>query len=349
MHEKKVLLRAIGTKENTADLGTKPLPSERIRHLLGLMGFFNADGLLNSVKVQQVQHVRHITQPSTHHTRLLQMSTFLLALALSRGEEDAMGDNSSENSNLAETESNLEVWEQLILVSQLLWATFGELYSLGVITAGKYNVTGDKIILGVVLMILIYGMVAWARSMTTPTSSASTSSSSTRRTRFASWTRSMPRSSSSTLPTTSSRTRPMTSAEPRTTSSSTSALPVRAPGQVLQPTGSSSRTSTTSATASSGDREQREQRYRLLREDFVQQWLVSSEWFPREERLRVCTTSEFGECYHLKSDCPGLRNSKKVFRDPVETVILTRKAPCQICCSDHWVLYEASCSIAAGT
>ena len=143
-------------------------------------------------------------------------------------------------------------------------------------------------------------------------------------------------------PTTSSITRPVTAAEPRTTSSSTSALPVRTHGQGLQQPGSSSRTSTTSATASSGDREQRERRHRLLREDFVQQWLASSEWFPGEERLRVCTTSEFGECYHLKSDCPGLRNSKKIFRDPVETVILTRKAPCQICCSDHWVLYEAA-------
>ena len=86
VHEKKVLLRAIGTKENAAGLGTKPLRSERIRHLLGLMRFFNADGLLNSVKVQHVQHVRHITRPNTHHTRLLQMSTLLLALALSRGE-----------------------------------------------------------------------------------------------------------------------------------------------------------------------------------------------------------------------------------------------------------------------
>ena len=338
VHEKKVLLRAIGTKENTADVGAKPLPSERIRYLLGLMGFFNADGLLNSVKVRQVQHVRNITQPNTHHTRLLQMSTFLLALALSRGEENAMDDDNDSTENFTLVENDLKMWEQMILVSQLLWATCGELYGLAMITAEKYQVTGDTIILIIVLMFLVYGMFAWARSSTAPMSSIGTSTSPTIGRRFSTWTWLRPSSSSST-------TKPASSSTTRTTSSSTSTPPGPVQPQGVQRPGSSSATSstsTTTATATSGDRDQRERQYRLLREDFVKRWFASPAWFPAEEIAKRCLASEHGDCYHLNPDCPGLRNAKKIFRDLVETELSARRAPCQICCSSHWAIYEAA-------
>ena len=37
----KLTVRPVGTKENTADLGTKPLSGSRIRLLMGWLGFFS--------------------------------------------------------------------------------------------------------------------------------------------------------------------------------------------------------------------------------------------------------------------------------------------------------------------
>ena len=57
--------RAASTAENSSDLATKALTSERIRHLLGYVGMFNGDGeirlLKSSNKVARIQRVNQVS------------------------------------------------------------------------------------------------------------------------------------------------------------------------------------------------------------------------------------------------------------------------------------------------
>ena len=44
IREGKLTVHAVGTKENTADLGTKPLNTKRVKFLLNMIGMCNSKG-----------------------------------------------------------------------------------------------------------------------------------------------------------------------------------------------------------------------------------------------------------------------------------------------------------------
>ena len=69
-----VRIVAIPTKENTADLGTKPLGSERIRCLLGKMGFHNAEGRLKTSQ-STVSRIKSTTRVDSNMIHVVVMAT----------------------------------------------------------------------------------------------------------------------------------------------------------------------------------------------------------------------------------------------------------------------------------
>ena len=77
VHEKLISIKAVSTTENSSDLGTKALTSERIRQLLGYVGMFNVDGVTQPLKsIQKVSKVRNVVQgPSNAMVRGLALLT----------------------------------------------------------------------------------------------------------------------------------------------------------------------------------------------------------------------------------------------------------------------------------
>ena len=99
-------IKAVSTVENSSDLGTKALTSERIRQLLSYVGMFNVDGVIQPLKnIQKVSNVRKVAQsPSNAMVR----GFALLSLAVLSRAEDGEAEGNNSDSMLVEISARLE-------------------------------------------------------------------------------------------------------------------------------------------------------------------------------------------------------------------------------------------------